>query len=142
MGVVLRPARGGRLGAAIVVTVLSRRSMISAMRRFRARAASRMVQMTAVEYGGMARLAMTHIALGDNSPRVAESLEQHGVARVRERFAGLSPERYPTIVALAERMTFGDGVERFAPGLDVIANGLLQTPIEGRLTRRAWEHES
>ena len=144
--------------------------------------ASRLVRMMAVEYPGMARLAMTHIPVGDNSLRVAESMlsllkaggvgdeaaayavdligsytsaiayeqsmysalyedpehEQREVARVGERFAGLSPERYPTMAALAERMTFGDGEERFALGLDVIVNGLLQTPTEGRLTRHAW----
>jgi AcrR family transcriptional regulator len=149
--------------------------------------ASRMVHMMAVEYPGMARLAMTHIPVGDNSLRVTESLlsllkaggvsdqatayavdligsytsaiayeqslysalyndhpehAQREVARVVERFAGLSPERYPTIAALAERMTFGDGEERFALGLDVIVNGLLETPTEGRLTRAAWEQES
>jgi hypothetical protein len=38
-------------------------------------------------------------------------------------------------------MTLGDGEERFALGLDVIVNGLLETPIEGRLTRGAWEQE-
>ncbi len=148
--------------------------------------ASRTVRMMAVEYPGMARLAMTHIPVGDNSLRVAESMlsllkaggmsdqatayaidligsytsaiayeqslystlyndpehEQHEVARVGERFRGLSPERYPTIAALAERMTLGDGEERFSLGLDVIINGLLETPTEGRLTRHAWEHAS
>ncbi len=140
--------------------------------------ASRTVHMMAVEYPGMARLAMTHIPVGDNSLRVAESMlsllkaggvsdqaaayaidligsyttaiayeqslyrtlyddpahEEREVARVAERFAGLSPERYPTMAALAEQMTAGDGQERFALGLDVLVNGLLQTPAEGRLT--------
>jgi hypothetical protein len=32
-------------------------------------------------------------------------------------------------------MTRGDGAERFALGLDVIVDGLLATPAEGRLTR-------
>ena len=148
--------------------------------------ASRVVRMMAVEYPGMARLAMTHIPVGDNSLRVAESMlsllkaggvsdeatayavdligsytsaiayeqsmysalyedpehAQREAARVGERFAGLSPERYPTMAALGEKMTFGDGEERFALGLDVIVNGLLQTPTEGRLTRHAWEQES
>jgi len=31
-------------------------------------------------------------------------------------------------------MTRGDGRERFELGLDVIINGLLATPTEGRLT--------
>jgi tetracycline repressor-like protein len=77
-------------------------------------------------------------ALYNDNPEHA----QREVARVVERFAGLSPERYPTIAALAERMTYGDGEERFALGLDVIVNGLLETPTEGRLTRAAWEQES
>jgi hypothetical protein len=44
------------------------------------------------------------------------------------------PWTYPTIAALDERMTSGDGPERFALGLDVIVNGLPATPTEGRLT--------
>jgi AcrR family transcriptional regulator len=140
--------------------------------------ARRMVHMMAVEYPGMARLAMAHIPVGDNSMRVVESMlsllkaggvsdqsaayavdligsyttavayeeslysalyndPEHAareVERVGERFASLSPERYPTIAALAEKMTYGDGDGRFALGLDVIVNGLIATPAEGRLT--------
>jgi hypothetical protein len=33
------------------------------------------------------------------------------------------------------KVTRGDGEERFELGLDVIVNGLLATPTEGRLTR-------
>jgi AcrR family transcriptional regulator len=62
--------------------------------------------------------------------------EVHEVARIAERFASLSPERYPTLAALGPRLTYGDGDERFALGLDVLINGLLATPAEGRLT--AW----
>jgi AcrR family transcriptional regulator len=62
--------------------------------------------------------------------------EVHEVARVAERFASLSPERYPILAALGPRLTYGDGNERFALGLDVLINGLLATPAEGRLT--AW----
>ena len=70
--------------------------------------------------------------------RVHEHPEQKldEVARVAERFASLSPELYPTLAALGPRMTYGDGDERFALGLDVLLNGLLATPAEGRLT--AW----
>ena len=60
--------------------------------------------------------------------------EEHEVARLAERFAALDPERFPTIAALAPAMTRGDGRERFELGLDVIINGLLATPMEGRLT--------
>ena len=140
--------------------------------------AGRIVQMMAVDFPGMARLAMAHIPVGDNSLRVAEAMlsllkaggvddqaaayamdlissyinaiayeqslyaslyndpehEQREVARIAERFANLSAERYPTIALLAEKMTAGDGEERFALGIDVIVNGLLATPTEGRLT--------
>jgi hypothetical protein len=47
----------------------------------------------------------------------------------------LPPERFPTMASLQRDMTRGDGEERFALGLDVIVNGLLATPTEGRLTR-------
>jgi AcrR family transcriptional regulator len=138
----------------------------------------RIVHTMAVEYPGLARLAMTHIPVGDNSLRIAESMasllkaggvsdqatayaldlvtsyinaiayEQslyatlyndpehvhREVARIAERFENLSAERYPTIAALARQMTAGDGEERFTLGLDVIVNGLIATPTEGRLT--------
>ena len=38
-------------------------------------------------------------------------------------------------------MTMGDGEERFSLGLDVIVNGLLETPTEGRLNPVAWEQQ-
>jgi AcrR family transcriptional regulator len=65
--------------------------------------------------------------------------ELEEVARVTERFATISPERYPTLAALGPKLTYGDGDERFALGLDVLINGLLATPAEGRLT--AWLEE-
>ena len=65
--------------------------------------------------------------------------EQREVARIAQRFAAISPERFPTIAALRDQLTTGDGEERFSLGLDVIVNGLLQTPTEGRLTRSPWE---
>jgi hypothetical protein len=60
--------------------------------------------------------------------------EQREVERLAARFATLDAERYPTMAALAPAMTRGDGEERFELGLDVIINGLLATPTEGRLT--------
>jgi AcrR family transcriptional regulator len=145
--------------------------------------ASRIVQMMAVDYPGMARLAMAHIPVGDNSLRVVESMlsllkaggvndqaaayavdligsyttaiayeqslyaalyndpehVEREVGHITERFADLSPERYPTMAALADKMTMGDGEERFSLGLDVIVNGLLETPTEGRLNPVSWE---
>jgi AcrR family transcriptional regulator len=144
---------------------------------------SRLVQTMAVDYPGLARIAMARIPVGENSLRIAESilsllkaggvsdqaaayavdlittyvnavaLEQslyaalyddpdhqaREVANVAERFASLPADRYPTMVALTEQMTAGDGEERFALGLDVLINGLLATPTEGRLTRRPWD---
>jgi len=147
--------------------------------------AARIVQMMAVEYPGMARLAMAHIPVGDNSLRVVESMlsllkaggasdqaaafaadligsyttaiayeqslyaalyndpehMEREVGRIAERFADLSPERYPTLAALGDKMTMGDGEERFSLGLDVIVNGLIETPAEGRLTPVAWDQQ-
>jgi len=147
--------------------------------------ASRIVHMMAVEYPGMARLAMAHIPVGDNSLRVVESMlsllkaggvsdqaaayaadligsyttaiayeqslyaalykdpehVEREVGRITERFAGLSAERYPTMAALADKMTMGDGEERFSLGLDVIVNGLIETPTEGRLNPVSWDQE-
>ena len=60
--------------------------------------------------------------------------QQHEVERVAEAFATLDPEHFPTIAALGPAMTRGDEQERFELGLDVIINGLLATPAEGRLT--------
>jgi AcrR family transcriptional regulator len=68
--------------------------------------------------------------------------EQREVLRIAERFAAISPERFPTIAALRHQLTTGDGEERFSLGLDVIINGLLETPTEGRLTRNVWEQAS
>jgi len=65
--------------------------------------------------------------------------EMREVARIAERFADLSAERYPTIAALGEKLTTGDGDERFALGIDVIVNGLLGTSTEGRMTPAVWE---
>jgi AcrR family transcriptional regulator len=61
--------------------------------------------------------------------------EQREVERLAARFATLDARRYPTMAALGPAMTRGDGEERFELGLDVIINGLLATPTEGRLTR-------
>jgi AcrR family transcriptional regulator len=61
--------------------------------------------------------------------------EQREVEQLARRFASLDPERFPTMAALGPAMTRGDGQERFELGLDVIINGLLATPTEGRLTR-------
>jgi AcrR family transcriptional regulator len=64
--------------------------------------------------------------------------EQREVERIAKRFADLSPERYPTIASLRDKLTAGDGDERFSLGIDVIVNGLLQTPTEGRMSPAVW----
>ena len=51
--------------------------------------------------------------------------------RIAERFAAISPERFPTIAALRDQLTTGDGEERFSLGLDVIINGLLADADRG-----------
>ena len=68
--------------------------------------------------------------------------EMREVARIAERFATVSPERFPTIAALRTQLTSGDGEERFSLGLDVLINGLLETPTEGRMTPAVWEKQS
>jgi AcrR family transcriptional regulator len=64
--------------------------------------------------------------------------ERREVERIAKRFADLSPERYPTIASLGDKLTAGDGDERFSLGIDVIVNGLLQTPTEGRMSPAVW----
>jgi Tetracyclin repressor-like, C-terminal domain len=66
------------------------------------------------------------------------AFEEREIARVTERFGAIDAARYPTLAALGPALTSGDGQERFELGLDVIINGLLSTPTEGRLTRQPW----
>jgi AcrR family transcriptional regulator len=67
--------------------------------------------------------------------------EQREIARVMARFTDLPADRYPTMAAVAPLMTRGSGPERFQLGLDILINGLLATPAEGRLSENAWgEH--
>jgi len=61
--------------------------------------------------------------------------EQRDLERLVQRMKSLDPARFPTITAIGPAMTRGDGAERFELGLDVMINGLLATPTEGRLTR-------
>jgi AcrR family transcriptional regulator len=63
--------------------------------------------------------------------------EQREVSQLAERFAALDAERFPTMARIGAAMTRGDGAERFELGLDVLINGLLATPTEGRLTGTA-----
>jgi AcrR family transcriptional regulator len=67
-----------------------------------------------------------------------EAEQQEEIARVMRRFSSLPADRYPTMAAVAPLMTRGDGHERFLLGLDVLINGLLSTPTDGRLSEAAW----
>ncbi|WCB95880.1 hypothetical protein DSM104299_04631 [Baekduia alba] len=64
--------------------------------------------------------------------------EQSEIARVMQRFSAVPADAYPTMASVGALMTRGDGHERFALGLDIIINGLLSTPTEGRLSAQAW----
>jgi AcrR family transcriptional regulator len=50
---------------------------------------------------------------------------------IYQRFAGLSPDRFPLIAAHAAQMVAGDGDERFRVAIDVVIDGML-----ARATRR------
>ncbi|MES1193768.1 MAG: TetR/AcrR family transcriptional regulator [Solirubrobacterales bacterium] len=64
--------------------------------------------------------------------------EQRELARVMERFTSLPADRYPTMASVAPFMVRGSGHERFLLGLDIIINGLLSTPTDGRLSEQGW----
>jgi AcrR family transcriptional regulator len=68
--------------------------------------------------------------------------ELHEVEKLAQRFATLDAARFPTMAALAPAMTRGDGDERFELGMDVLINGLLATPTEGRLSPGPWASPS
>jgi AcrR family transcriptional regulator len=60
--------------------------------------------------------------------------EQREIARVIQHFQSITPDRFPVTASIAALMTRGTGQERFSLGLDIIINGLLSTPIQGRLS--------
>jgi AcrR family transcriptional regulator len=68
--------------------------------------------------------------------------EIHEVEKLARRFATLDAGRFPTMAALGPFMTRGDGDERFELGMDVLINGLLATPTEGRLSPGPWAPSS
>jgi AcrR family transcriptional regulator len=74
-----------------------------------------------------------HQASGSDPDDEARELQ-----RVASRFAAVPADRFPTMAALAPYMTRGSGAERFLLGVDVIINGLLATPTEGRLSDPGW----
>jgi AcrR family transcriptional regulator len=64
--------------------------------------------------------------------------EQREIARIAERFSHVPADKYPTMASVAPLMTRGTGQERFGLGLDVLINGLLATPTDGRLSDAGW----
>ncbi|QIS02420.1 TetR family transcriptional regulator [Nocardia brasiliensis] len=54
--------------------------------------------------------------------------EEH-IAEVTARYAALSAERYPMIVAMRESLTVGDGDARTQWALRVLIDGILGTPV-------------
>jgi AcrR family transcriptional regulator len=60
------------------------------------------------------------------------------LAAIGRRFAELPAAEFPNFAALAPLMMRGDPIERFELGMDVLINGLLATPTEGRLTDQPW----
>jgi AcrR family transcriptional regulator len=60
--------------------------------------------------------------------------ERREIERVLAHFRTLPADRFPTMASVAALMTRGTGEERFLLGLDIIINGLLATPTEGRLS--------
>ena len=60
--------------------------------------------------------------------------EQREIERVLTHFRTLPADRYPTMASVAALMTRGTGEERFLLGLDIIINGLLATPTDGRMS--------
>jgi AcrR family transcriptional regulator len=64
--------------------------------------------------------------------------EQREIERVLQRFTSLPADRYPVMASVSPLMVRGDGHERFLLGLDVLVNGLLATPTDGRLSEVVW----
>jgi AcrR family transcriptional regulator len=63
--------------------------------------------------------------------------EEH-LAAIGRRFLSLPPEQFPNFSALGPLMMRGSPDERFELGMDVLINGLMTTPTEGRLTDQPW----
>lgn len=64
--------------------------------------------------------------------------EQREIEHIQERFSTVPADRFPTLASVATLMTRGSGEERFLLGLDIIINGLLTTPTDGRLSEGSW----
>jgi Tetracyclin repressor-like, C-terminal domain len=68
----------------------------------------------------------------ERSIYVAEGAEEAGLQdEIETTFTHLDPATYPNIVALMPYLTSGGGDERFAFGLRLMINGLLNTEPPG-----------
>jgi AcrR family transcriptional regulator len=71
--------------------------------------------------------------------RIGQSAEdEEYLAAIGRRFASLPAQKFPNFAALGPLMMRGSPDERFELGMDVLINGLLATPTEGRLTDQPW----
>jgi AcrR family transcriptional regulator len=64
----------------------------------------------------------TYVERGKTDPLVAES---ELVQQLTTVFAGLSPARFPNLVALIDELTSGDGDQRFDFAIDTFLDGLV-----------------
>jgi AcrR family transcriptional regulator len=95
----------------------------------------------AVAYAGdILSLYATSIAYEQSlsAARHAPDHDERELERVATHFTSLPADRYPTMASIAPLMVRGTGPERFLLGLDIIINGLLSTPTEGRLSELGW----
>ncbi|MBN9623035.1 MAG: TetR/AcrR family transcriptional regulator C-terminal domain-containing protein [Actinobacteria bacterium] len=71
-------------------------------------------------------LIVTATAIEADTRRVTASEDREDIVeRMRTRFSGLPPERFPNLVAHAEEMTAGDGADRFRFAIDTFLDGLV-----------------
>ena len=88
---------------------------------------------------------MTAIAYEESLYATLYSDPEHEQREVGQHRRALRRRSTPSAIRRWPRsrraMTLGDGDERFALGIDVIINGLLATPTEGRLNPVAWEQQ-
>ena len=54
---------------------------------------------------------------------------------MRSYFAALPTDRFPTVVAMADALTAGEGDERFEFGIDLLVSGLAAMAARSRLAR-------
>ena len=64
--------------------------------------------------------------------------DEEYLAAIGRRFTSLPAAEFPNFAALAPLMMRGSPDERFELGIDVLINGLMATPTEGRLSDQPW----